>query len=372
MWGIGSTRSDTAPCDTACQADRAYGLLCSATQRGIQVPADVVTAISEARQAGNGPMDIGQETRFWNAYGLLSSSIQPAEKARRTYKLVFYAVLAFLLSFQFYYLAAASVRDRLDGLAKEEVEAAGKATITTGNKLLDEAKAASEKRLEQIGHQRDAYFSLATALADLPGASVRGLVRAIGFDAGEPWRSNEVVIQTIVRSKLDMILLYLSGYVLPILYGLLGACAFVLRKLSDEIDKLTYAHDARVRYTLRLNVGMLSGLAMGWFVKTDATEAATLTTLSPLALAFVAGYGSDLLFTALDKIVATFSSPTGASASTVTTTTAGGITTRTVEKREAHVAEGGLAVVAGLAQKEPRVPAESMGTEPTPLLPKAA
>ena len=84
--------------------------------------------------------------------------------------------------------------------------------------------------------------------------------------------------------------------------GCLCLCA---PQVSDEIDKLTYANDARVRYSLRLNIGLLSGLAVGWFIKPGAGDA-TLVSLSPLALAFVAGYGSDLFFVALDKIVLAF------------------------------------------------------------------
>src|SRR5262249_32659093 len=133
------------------------------------------------------------------------------------------------------------------------------------------------------------------------------------------------------RSKLEMLLLFFSGYLLPMLYGLIGACAFVLRKLSDEIDKLTYAHDARVRYTLRLNIGVLTGLAVGWFLKPGVGDP-FLTSLSPLALAFVAGYGSDLFFLCLDKIVQAFTPAGGANTMITTATTTGGITT--VQKSE--------------------------------------
>src|SRR3954466_15814246 len=114
----------------------------------------------------------------------------------------------------------------------------------------------------------------------------------------------------MIRGKLDLLLYFLSGYLLPMLYGVLGACAFVLRNLSDEIDKLTYANDTRVRYSLRLNIGLLSGLAVGWFIKPTAGDA-TLVTLSPVALAFIAGYGSDLFFVFLDKIVQAFGGGSG-------------------------------------------------------------
>jgi hypothetical protein len=140
-----------------------------------------------------------------------------------------------------------------------------------------------------------------------------------------------------MRGTLDLLALFLSSYLLPMLYGLLGACAFVLRKLSDPVAKLTYAHDSQVRYSLRLNIGLLAGLAVGWFIKPGNGDA-SLVSLSPLALAFVAGYGSDLFFAALDKLVQAFAPAPTTGERTVTETTSGGITSREEESREIRVA----------------------------------
>jgi len=55
----------------------AYALLCNANRRGIQVPSDVVSTITQARAAAKaGTLEGELETKFWNAYGLLSSSIE--------------------------------------------------------------------------------------------------------------------------------------------------------------------------------------------------------------------------------------------------------------------------------------------------------
>jgi hypothetical protein len=53
-------------------------------------------------------------------------------------------------------------------------------------------------------------------------------------------------------------------------------------------------------------VGVLGGLAIGWFFKPSGEGVGSL---SPLALAFVAGYSVDLLFTAMDRIVGAFTTP---------------------------------------------------------------
>src|SRR5882762_4171939 len=51
----------------------AYALLCNANRRGIQVPSDVVSTITQARAAAKaGTLEGELETKFWNAYGLRS------------------------------------------------------------------------------------------------------------------------------------------------------------------------------------------------------------------------------------------------------------------------------------------------------------
>jgi Na+/serine symporter len=76
-------------------------------------------------------------------------------------------------------------------------------------------------------------------------------------------------------------------------------------------DRL-FRKEAQVSLVLRVFLGTISGLAIGWFWTQDTTSTATtggamsLSTLSPFALAFVAGYGVELFFALLDKIIATF------------------------------------------------------------------
>ena len=72
-----------------------------------------------------------------------------------------------------------------------------------------------------------------------------------------------------------------------------------------------------------------------------------------MALAFAAGYGSDLLFTALDKVVAAFS-PSPSSAERVTEQrTLGGMTVTTETQRDARVASGAVSAPV-LAEPETR------------------
>lgn len=99
----------------------------------------------------------------------------------------------------------------------------------------------------------------------------------------------------------------MSAYLLPMIYGLVGACAFVLRSMSRQIRELTFsATDSTVQYMLRLVLGALAGISIGWFLKPETSVTVVATTISPLAVAFVAGYSVELLFTAMDKVIKAF------------------------------------------------------------------
>jgi hypothetical protein len=264
-------------------------LLCLANRRGVRIPDHVLAPVIEAdRQCGAGE-DIGLEleTRFWKAYGILRSTIEPTTRARRLYRSVFYVSLALMLLCQLYFLFGSAVHRQLTELRdasyalEQPVGPADAAAPAIPQEVID-------RKLTQNRLDREAYTRLASWVVYLPS------------------EGPEVSLATLA-----IVLDFLATYVLPALYGLLGACAFVLRQLSADIAQLRFANDLRVRYTLRLNIGLLAGLAVGWFITPDQS-ASVIANLSPLALAFVAGYGSDLLFAVLDRIVNAFSAPSPA------------------------------------------------------------
>lgn len=97
----------------------------------------------------------------------------------------------------------------------------------------------------------------------------------------------------------------LEHTILPMLYGFLGACLYVLRCLANDIRLLAYLPEHNTLYRLRIYMGTLAGLIITWFALPDAQPKPA--TLTPFALAFLAGYSVELLFSLLDKIIATFS-----------------------------------------------------------------
>ncbi len=93
----------------------------------------------------------------------------------------------------------------------------------------------------------------------------------------------------------------LQSYLLPLLYGLLGAMTYVLRTLSTEIKTVTYSAHSETRFRLRLSLGSLAGMVIGWFFTPDASTG--LASLGPMTVAFLTGYNVDILFSLMDKLV---------------------------------------------------------------------
>ena len=103
-----------------------------------------------------------------------------------------------------------------------------------------------------------------------------------------------------------------SGYVLPVLMGLLGSMTYVLRRyLRSVSNRLLTPSDLR-EYIVRLVLGTVFGVAIGFFTSAsgNASEgviAVPLSSLGAPALAFLAGYGVESVFRTLDGLAEQFS-----------------------------------------------------------------
>ncbi len=111
--------------------------------------------------------------------------------------------------------------------------------------------------------------------------------------------------RVITKTSSEFVLEILQNYILPFLYGLLGAAIYVLRSLTKEIERVTYTGSDDIEYGLRLALGALGGLAIGWFL--TPKDISGFQSISPLALSFLVGYNIDLLFTGMDKFIDAFS-----------------------------------------------------------------
>ncbi|MCX7109917.1 MAG: hypothetical protein NTX45_07290 [Proteobacteria bacterium] len=132
-----------------------------------------------------------------------------------------------------------------------------------------------------------------------------------------------VVIPTyLALNESEQILRLISQFILPLLYGLLGACAYVLRDLTNTIGAVTFSKSTMINYNLRLIMGPLVGIAVGLFFGSSAanlvgdvgggtpssltTDSVGNTSIGTMGLAFLAGYSIEVLFSALETLVSAF------------------------------------------------------------------
>ncbi len=135
------------------------------------------------------------------------------------------------------------------------------------------------------------------------------LVVTLGTAATQPGAATKLRFRALKQSMLGakFALEALQRYILPLLYGLLGACLYVLRSLAQDIRTRSFTRDLVVVYHLRMVMGALAGSIMVWLFMDVIKEEASLESLTPPALAFVVGYGVEILFAFLDRIIEAFS-----------------------------------------------------------------
>ena len=105
-----------------------------------------------------------------------------------------------------------------------------------------------------------------------------------------------------VQLAAQFALVILQSYLLPLLYGILGAGTSVLRCLSKEIVNETYTDEKGTRHLLRVSLGALAGILVGWFAFIIPNETTTFVgSISPLAIAFLVGYNIELFFAMMDR-----------------------------------------------------------------------
>ncbi|WP_116123641.1 hypothetical protein [Paraburkholderia sp. BL6669N2] len=92
----------------------------------------------------------------------------------------------------------------------------------------------------------------------------------------------------------------LTGFVLPVVYAWLGACAAILRKIKIECETSRFHPEySKVGNRSHVTCAIIVGIAIGLF--SDLVQGGK--NISPLGVAFVAGYASDKFFYFVDRLV---------------------------------------------------------------------
>ena len=331
--------------DIAKQVKEAQRLIAYIAQDGNTLLSEAsVACIVDAKYAlQEGRWDAQQEQKFLMEFDKISASVYPvtieriesvmpqdknnakqhtkAERAVAWYRRYTLVALTLLLLLQFFWLMGHELRTNLNQIfseretlreqqlkaADETARSQARSELTLLNQKLD----ANYKLLMQwnfiwsFGYQFDdslpQYFQkeYEIKMKQLLDSANAGEAENKLFLEKSLHQARILFFEHLLAA--DFVLNAFQGYLLPLIYGLLGAFIFVLRSLLLEIKSLTYAQDSDVRYRLRLTLGALGGMIVGWFLKPE--EAGAMASLSPMALAFMMGYNVDVLFSMMDKIV---------------------------------------------------------------------
>ncbi len=105
---------------------------------------------------------------------------------------------------------------------------------------------------------------------------------------------------TYARDIILVTVASVTGFILPILYAWLGACASILRRLrADTTASLFHPEYSKVDNRSHVTTAVIVGISIGLF--SNLLQAGT--DISPLAIAFIAGYASDKFFEFIDRLV---------------------------------------------------------------------
>lgn len=123
------------------------------------------------------------------------------------------------------------------------------------------------------------------------------------IDPSNYWQDGAIAGQ--LRTSAENMVTMLQVYFLPLLYGWLGASSYVLRQLIQEIRAKTYRRAMNRAFFIRVVLGVVAGLSIGWFYYRPESDAGGAH-VTPLALSFLAGYSVEVLFSAMDKFISAF------------------------------------------------------------------
>jgi hypothetical protein len=112
-------------------------------------------------------------------------------------------------------------------------------------------------------------------------------------------------VRSFAQDILDLVSVYygaITTCLLPVLYALLGTCAYLLRSFEEELRTLTFTPSSRANLARFLIAG-IGGAVVGLFGNFTITQGASI---SPLAIAFLVGYAVDVFFSFLEGLLQAF------------------------------------------------------------------
>lgn len=187
-------------------------------------------------------------------------------------------------------IGSTTIRDYNANLAKYELNVRMLGSAKTDTQL-SEADAARKAENELLRRQTERQILIMETI----------IPWKITSESGQVERAQAVLATT------EWLLIVLRGFLLPALWGLIGAALYVSRTLADDLGNMSYTQDQATLHRSRYFLGAVAGFVVAKF-STVLSGRTSDDLIQPFVLALLVGYSVDLLFTLLNKLISTFTS----------------------------------------------------------------
>ena len=317
----------------------AYSLLYFAVSSGRDVPGGIREPIVKMRAAAAGgtPVTSAEEGEFLDAYARLAAMVRPVTAAtlratsrtrerrwplrlisRRSiseaqsvaYRFGFFALVLLVLiaggEWTRTFIESTVATQAEHAKVFDELRTSRLTLKRLGDEIAslenDPFRASSSQAVRaRLLRQRDdlevrvqALDQSETVLAFRISAGYNTLNRIVPFARWAELRNVIVPVGTII-----------GGYLLPVLYGALGTCAFILRATYAQMVDRSFDGRRIGEFIVRIFLGTLSGVTLQWIIVRDGQTIPG--GITPAVLAFIGGYSVELLFSAMDRLLAAVS-----------------------------------------------------------------
>jgi len=320
------------------KADEAISLLEYAAESGIEIGDDIRDGILEAANSANGQTDSQKAARFLSSFTKLAQKVEPVtartllesskvSKARHAgRKNYFHLVLLLAVPTVFFSIAAfvsSGISDNIQRdttncnalVRKLNLELPPRASGANVNPAAQTRASADDvhqdlqvlaesiRSIDRRGHQLNHFLFLNTVDPLGTNRDDRelnwGMLQTNMAGEAEKRILKYQDVRNFASNAQEGIALWYGAaakYVLPVLYALLGACAYLARRLEREVTSRTFNGDDKRQ--IRLVIAGIGGLVVGLFSNFSGSGAS----LPPLAVAFLVGYSVDVFFRFLENL----------------------------------------------------------------------
>lgn len=168
------------------------------------------------------------------------------------------------------------------------------------------SRASLEARMDEVQRAIDIQDGRATAAAEVldlltpdPLVSVPTEKDAAGNDTKVYAPKDIAALRIAASGFVEAVALY----IVPLLYGLLGANVYVLRYLLNRLDSWSLTEAVRPKLRLRRALGALLGASVGLLYTTGGSDSLASAGFSLALLAFLAGYSAEFIFSIFDTLI---------------------------------------------------------------------